>query len=306
MILESLRKFRFIGDHCPMAARMIKLALEEDLGSGDVTTDSIIDPDLKGEAHLIAREELVLAGMAVFKSVFLEVDAGTAFEEYYGDGDRIPPETRVCLLRGRLAAILRGERTALNFLQRMSGIATLTHRYVERVRPAKVRILDTRKTAPGLRWFDKYAVRMGGGGNHRFGLSDGILIKDNHIAVAGSITSALSLAKRYAPHTLKIEVEVEDLAGVEEACRGGADAILLDNMGPEKLRKAVELVDGAAMTEASGGITLDTVEDIARTGVDMISVGALTHSAKAADFSLEIRTNIDKGAKCTKNKIQYQ
>jgi len=291
------RKSPFIGDHYPMAARMIKLALEEDIGAGDVTTDAVIDPELKGEAYLVAREELVLAGMAVFKSVFLEVGPETKFEEYYGDGDLIPPEARVCLLRGRLTSILRGERTALNFLQRMSGIATLTRRYMERVRPAKVRILDTRKTAPGLRWFDKYAVRMGGGTNHRFGLSDGILIKDNHIAAAGSISSALSLAKRYAPHTLKIEVEVEDLAGVEEACRAGADAILLDNMRPEDLRKAVELVDGAAMTEASGGITLDTVEDIAGTGVDMISVGALTHSAKAADFSLEIRTNIDKGAK---------
>ena len=297
MIIESLRKSRFIGDHCPMAARMIKLSLEEDLGAGDVTTDAIIDSDLKGEAYLIAREELVLAGMAVFKSVFLEVDPGIEFEEYYGDGDLIPPETRVSLLKGRLASILKGERTALNFLQRMSGIATLTHRYVEKVRPATVRILDTRKTAPGLRWFDKYAVRMGGGSNHRFGLSDGILIKDNHIAAAGSISSALSFARRNAPHTPKIEIEVEDLAGVEEACRGGADAILLDNMNSEELRRAVELVDGSAMTEASGGITLDTVEDIARTGVDMISVGALTHSAKAADFSLEIRNDIDAAAR---------
>ena len=287
MIVKSLRKSRFIGDNCPMAARMIKLSLEEDLGSGDVTTDAIIDSDLKGEAYLIAREELVLAGMAVFKSVFLEVDPGIEFEEYYGDGDLIPPETRVSLLKGRLASILKGERTALNFLQRMSGIATLTHRYVEKVRPATVRILDTRKTA----------VRMGGGSNHRFGLSDGILIKDNHIAAAGSISSALSFARRNAPHTLKIEIEVEDLAGVEEACRGGADAILLDNMDPEELRRAVELVDGSAMTEASGGITLDTVEDIARTGVDMISVGALTHSAKAADFSLEIRNDIDAAAR---------
>jgi nicotinate-nucleotide pyrophosphorylase (carboxylating) len=272
---------------------MIKLALEEDLGTGDVTTDAILDPDLKGEACLIAREESVLAGMPVFKDVFLEAGAEAEFEEYYGDGDLIPPQTRVCLIRGRLAPVLRGERTALNFLQRMSGIATLTRRYVEKARPAKVTILDTRKTAPGLRWFDKYAVRMGGGANHRFGLSDGILIKDNHIASGGSISEALRLARRNAPHTLKIEVEVEDLAGVEEACRAGADVLLLDNMGPEDLRKAVELVGGAAMTEASGGITLDTVEDIAATGVDMISVGALTHSAKAADFSLEIRTNIE-------------
>lgn len=290
MAVNTTRKSRFTGDHSPMASHMIKLALEEDLGAGDLTTDGIIDPDLKGEAYLIAREELVLAGMAVFKRVFLEVDPGTAFEEYYGDGDLMAPETPVCLLRGRLASILRGERTALNFLQRMSGIATLTHTYVEKVKPAKVMILDTRKTAPGLRWFDKYAVRMGGGRNHRFGLSDGILIKDNHIAAAGSISSALSLARENAPHTLKIEIEVEDLDGVEEAYQGGADIILLDNMRPEELKKAVELVNGSAMTEASGGITLDTVEDIARTGVDMISIGALTHSVKAADFSLEIKT----------------
>jgi nicotinate-nucleotide pyrophosphorylase (carboxylating) len=276
-------------DISPMAERMMKLALDEDLGFGDITTDAVLDPDLKGRAYLIAREELVLAGMPVFKRVFLELNAELEFEEYYGDGDLIPQETTVCLLRGRLAPILRGERTALNFLQRMSGIATLTHRYVEKVKPYGVRILDTRKTAPGLRWFDKYAVRMGGGFNHRFGLSDGILIKDNHIAAAGSISRAIRLTKRCAPHTLNIEVEVEDLAGVEEACRAGADAILLDNMDPSELKKAVELINGTVVTEASGGITLDTIEDIAATGVDMISVGVLTHSVKAADFSLEVR-----------------
>lgn len=281
-------------DFGPMGDRMIRLALEEDLGSGDVTTDAVIDPDLKGEACLIAREELVLAGMLVFQKVFSELDPETAFEEYYGDGDLIPPDTRVCLLKGRLAPILRGERTALNFLQRMSGIATLTRQYVEQVAPCKVKILDTRKTAPGLRWFDKYAVRMGGGCNHRFGLSDGVLIKDNHIAAAGSISRAVHLAKKQASHTLRIEVEVEDLAGVAEACRAGADAILLDNMDPAQLVKAVQLIKGAALIEASGGITLDTLTDVAGTGVDMISVGALTHSPKAADFSLEISQKTDR------------
>jgi nicotinate-nucleotide pyrophosphorylase (carboxylating) len=281
-------------DFGPMGDRMIRLALEEDLGSGDVTTDAVIDPDLKGEACLIAREELVLAGMLVFQKVFSELDPETAFEEYYGDGDLIPPDTRVCLLKGRLAPILRGERTALNFLQRMSGIATLTRRYVEQVAPCKVKILDTRKTAPGLRWFDKYAVRMGGGYNHRFGLSDGVLIKDNHIAAAGSISRAVHLAKKQASHMLKIEVEVEDLAGVAEACRAGADAILLDNMDPAQLAKAVQLIKGAALIEASGSITLDTLADVAGTGVDMISVGALTHSPKAADFSLEISQKTDR------------
>jgi nicotinate-nucleotide pyrophosphorylase (carboxylating) len=281
-------------DFGPMGDRMIRLALEEDLGSGDVTTDAVIDPDLKGEACLIAREELVLAGMLVFQKVFSELDPETAFEEYYGDGDLIPPDTRVCLLKGRLAPILKGERTALNFLQRMSGIATLTRQYVEQVAPCKVKILDTRKTAPGLRWFDKYAVRMGGGCNHRFGLSDGVLIKDNHIAAAGSISRAVHLAKKQASHMLKIEVEAEDLAGVAEACRAGADAILLDNMDPAQLVKAVQLIKGAALIEASGSITLDTLADVAGTGVDMISVGALTHSPKAADFSLEISQKTDR------------
>jgi len=281
-------------DDRPMAERIIRLALEEDLGHGDVTTDAIVDPALRGEAALIAREELVLAGLPVFKRVLSELCPETAFEAYYGDGDLVRQNTRVCLVKGQLAPILRGERTALNFLQRMSGIATLTRRYVERVHPLRVRILDTRKTAPGLRWFDKYAVRMGGGFNHRFGLSDGVLIKDNHIAAAGSISRAVYLAKKHVPHTLKVEVEVEDLAGVEEACRAGADAILLDNMNPAELAKAVEVIKGAAMIEASGGITLDTIKDVAATGVDMISVGALTHSPKAADFSLEITSQRDK------------
>jgi nicotinate-nucleotide pyrophosphorylase (carboxylating) len=170
----------------------------------------------------------------------------------------------------------------------MSGIATLTRRYVEHIEGSRVKILDTRKTAPGLRWCDKYAVRTGGGRNHRFGLFDGILIKDNHIAAAGSISKAVSLAREGSAHTLRVEVEVEDLAGVAEACRAGADIILLDNMTPAEMKEAVNLINGAALTEASGGITLDTVKEIASTGVDFISVGALTHSSEAADFSLEI------------------
>ena len=280
-------------DEVPVIERIIRLALEEDLGTGDVTTDAILDPDLRGEACLIAREELVLAGLPVFKRVFHELCPELVVEGVCKDGDLIAPNTEVCLLKGRLAPILRAERTALNFLQRMSGIATLTRRYVERVKPCNVKILDTRKTVPGLRKFDKYAVRMGGGFNHRFGLSDGILIKDNHIAAAGSIFRAVELAKKHASHMLKIEVEVEDLAGVEEACRAGADVILLDNMRPAELVKAVELIKGQALVEASGGITLDTVKDVAETGVDMISVGALTHSPRASDFSLEISPNPD-------------
>jgi len=276
-------------DMGPMALRMIHFALEEDLGSGDVTTDAVIDADLRGEAVLIAREAVVLAGMPVFKRVFLELDPDISFEEHHEDADRIPPDTRVCMVRGRLGSILRAERTAINFLQRMSGIATLTRQYVDRVAAHGVRILDTRKTAPGLRWFDKYAVRTGGGCNHRFGLSDGILIKDNHIAAAGGISRAVEMARKYAPHTLKIEVEAEDLAGAMEACRAGADAVLLDNMDPARLAEAVGAIQGEVLIEASGAITLDTIEAAARTGVDMISVGALTHSPKAADFTLEIR-----------------
>jgi len=268
---------------------IIRRALEEDLGPGDATTRATVSPDAPGEAILIAREKLILAGMAVFKQTFLEIDPALAFSERYKDRDVVPGGSTVCRIRGRLAAILSGERTALNFLQRMSGIATLTRRYVEETKGSRATILDTRKTAPGLRWCDKYAVRTGGGQNHRFGLFDGILIKDNHIAAAGSISKAVSKARKGSAHTLRVEVEVEDITGVKEACRAGADIILLDNMTPLEMKEAVGLINGAALVEASGGVTLDTTKEIASTGVDFISVGALTHSPAAADFSLEIK-----------------
>ena len=277
------------SDRFSPIGRMIKLALEEDMGPGDATTRAVVDPHTPGEAILIAREEMILAGMAVFKRTFLEVDATLAFVTHYEDGEVVPEGSTVCRIKGRLASILSGERTALNFLQRMSGIATLTRRYVETIQGSRATILDTRKTAPGLRWCDKYAVKTGGGQNHRFGLFDGILIKDNHIAAAGSITKAVSRARKGSAHTLKVEVEVEDLAGVKEACRAGADIILLDNMTPLEMKEAVSLINGAALVEASGGVTLDTIKEIASTGVDYISVGALTHSPPAADFSLEIK-----------------
>ncbi len=275
-------------EHNLLLQNIIRLALEEDLGSGDLTTSSIIDLKKKGEAFLVAQEELVLAGLHIFKKVFLEINREIEFYEYFDEGELIPAGEKVCLVRGQLLAILKAERTALNFLQRMSGIATLTKKYVEKVESFGVRILDTRKTAPGLRWLDKYAVRIGGGLNHRFGLFDGILIKDNHIMAVGSIAKAIELARRGSPHTLKIEVEVEDLAGAEEALQAGADIILLDNMKIKQIRKVIQLINGRVMLEASGGITLDTVEDVAKTGVDFISIGALTHSVRAADFSLEI------------------
>ncbi|HOP47818.1 MAG TPA: carboxylating nicotinate-nucleotide diphosphorylase [Desulfobacteraceae bacterium] len=269
--------------------RTVLMALEEDLGTcGDLTTEAIVDPKAEGEAVLIAREELILAGLPVFKMVFREISTQIEFEDYFKEGDFVPHDKKICLLKGHLSPILKAERTALNLLQRMSGIATLTRQYVKRVEPYKARIIDTRKTAPGLRWMDKYAVRVGGGFNHRFGLFDGILIKDNHIAAAGSIKNAIESAKRNAPHTLKIEVEVEDFAGVKDAVQAGADIIMLDNMNPGQMKEAVSFIDGRAIIEASGGISLETVSGVAECGVDLISIGALTHSAKASDLSLEI------------------
>ena len=275
-------------DQYPQLERIIRLALDEDLGPGDVTTDAIIDSQREGKASLIPREEVVLAGLPVFKRVFLRLCPEIEFEEYYEEGDLVPAGKRVCILKGQLSPILKAERTALNFLQRMSGVATLTRAYVVKAGASKARILDTRKTAPGLRWLDKYAVEIGGGFNHRRGLFDGILIKDNHIAVAGSIARAIELVRQRAPHTLRIEVEVESLAGVEEALDSGADVILLDNMTNEQMKEAVQLAKGRVLLEASGGIGLDSIEAVAETGVDLVSVGALTHSANAADFTLEI------------------
>lgn len=267
---------------------IIRRALEEDLGSGDLTTSATIDPDLKGRASLLARETLVLAGLPVFIKVFRMLSAEIISEDYFEDGQVVQKGEKICQITGPANAILKGERTALNFLQRMSGIATLTKTYVDKVGLQKVRLVDTRKTAPGLRLFDKYAVRLGGGFNHRIGLYDGVLIKDNHISAAGSITNAVDLVKRKVPHTIKVEVEVEDLEALEEAIQAGADVVLLDNMSPHRLKEAVRLSNGRVPLEASGGINLKNIEQIAKTGVDIISVGALTHSAKAVDISLEM------------------
>ena len=268
--------------------RIIRLALEEDLFSGDLTTDAIIGPGAGGKASLVSREELVLAGLPVFKRVFEILSSEIEFECFYEDGGSVPAGGEICLLSGPLSAILKGERTALNLLQRMSGIATLTRTYVDKAGSHKARILDTRKTAPGLRLLDKYAVRMGGGFNHRLGLYDGILIKDNHIAAAGSIARAVALARQNSPHTVKVEVEVEDLPGLNEALEAGADVILLDNMSSDMMREAVRIADGRVLLEASGNINLDNVDEVAGTGVDLISIGALTHSARAVDLSLEL------------------
>jgi nicotinate-nucleotide pyrophosphorylase (carboxylating) len=267
---------------------IIQKALEEDIGPGDLTTDSIIDPHAKGKAALLAREQMMLAGLPVFSMVFTLLDPELEFEFRYQDGALVPSGETICTVSGRLAPILKGERTALNFIQRMSGIATLTSDFVRNAGPRKARILDTRKTAPGLRALDKYSVRMGGGFNHRMGLFDGILIKDNHIAAAGSISKAINLARVNCPHTIKVEVETETLPEVQEALDSGADIILLDNMPIDRMIQAITLIRGKTLIEVSGNVTLGNVGEIAEMGVDFISVGALTHSAKAVDLSLEI------------------
>jgi nicotinate-nucleotide pyrophosphorylase (carboxylating) len=268
--------------------KIIDNALAEDLGPGDLTTETLIDQFAKGKARLVPREEMVLAGIQVFGRVFSRLDPDIALEENYRDGDVVPAGRNIGVVEGSLRAILSGERTALNFLQHLSGIATLTRRYIEKAGPSQVRVVDTRKTTPGLRILEKYAVRAGGGHNHRLGLFDGVLIKDNHIAAAGSIFKAVEKIRANVPHTLKIQVEVDDLKGLEEAMRVGADAVLLDNMSIDEMKEAVSIAGGRALLEASGGITLETIGEVARTGVDLISVGALTHSARSVDISLEI------------------
>jgi len=268
--------------------KIIDSALEEDLGPGDITTEALVDLSVKGEARLIAKEEIILAGIEVFSRVFSRLDPEIVVETKYRDGEAVSNGEDIGIVKGSMRGILSGERTALNFLQRLSGIATLTRKYVERTDSSKVRVIDTRKTTPGLRILEKYAVRRGGGFNHRFGLFDGILIKDNHIAVAGSIAKALARIKGRVPHTLRIEVEVEDIRGVEEAIGSGTDAILLDNMSLKETREAVSIAGGRVLVEASGGITLESIEEVSKTGIDLISVGAITHSARSVDISLEV------------------
>ncbi len=266
----------------------IRRWLAEDLGHGDITTSLVVDPATLGVAEIVAQESGVLCGLPVAMAVFQELDATLTWEACAPEGSRVEPRQAVARLTGRLSSILSAERLALNLLQRLSGIATLTRAFVEAVAGTGVAILDTRKTTPGMRLLEKYAVRIGGGRNHRFGLFDGILIKDNHIRAAGGVTQAVRRAKCAAPHPLVVEVEVTTLEELEEALAAGADWILLDNMDLDTMREAVRRVAGRAKIEASGGVTLERVRAIAETGVDAISVGALTHSARALDLSLEI------------------
>ena len=274
--------------HPTVTEDIIERALREDVGSGDLTTEAIVPADATTTATIVAKEPGIIAGLFMVERVLQRLDARASVECAVNEGDSVDPDELVASVRGPVRALLTGERTVLNFLQRMSGIATLTREYVDDVAGTGATICDTRKTAPGLRVLDKYAVRAGGGTNHRMGLFDAVLIKENHVTAAGGIAAAVEAANGSAPHTATIEVECESLAEVEEALDAQAEIIMLDNMSPEEMRQAVELVDGNAIVEASGNVTLDTVQDIAETGVDLISVGELTHSVKALDLSMLI------------------
>ena len=267
-------------------------ALAEDLGWGDVTTQSTVPSELRGKASMVAKASGVLAGVEIAKAVFHRLDPSLQVDICVTDGNEVRAGDVVAELEGRVASILKAERVALNFLQRLSGIASETRRYVEAVKGFDSRIVDTRKTTPGLRFLEKYAVRVGGGHNHRFHLGDGVLIKDNHIAVLHSqgmtLKDIVAMAKAKSPFTLKVEVEVRSVEEALEAVEAGADIVMLDNMSPKEMHRAVKLVKGRALLEASGGITLRNVRQVAETGVDFISVGALTHSVSALDVSLDM------------------
>jgi nicotinate-nucleotide pyrophosphorylase (carboxylating) len=274
---------------------IIDRALAEDLGKGDVTTDALIPSGQQGTGFIVAKKEGTLAGTGAAKQVFHRVDPELKLEILLEDGARVKPGSKVAKVSGSIASILKAERVALNFLQRLSGIASETNRYVAAVRGLPVRIMDTRKTTPGLRSLEKYAVKVGGGENHRMNLSGGILIKDNHLAALRSqglnIKEIIAKARQNAPQRLPVEVEVGTVSEALEAVEAGADIVMLDNMNLEDMRKAVKSIHGRALIEASGGITLDNVRAVAETGVDFISVGALTHSTRALDISLELEAH---------------
>ena len=274
--------------HTHSIRKIIQSALEEDISTGDITTAAVLTGNETGKATAFAKIELVAAGIDVFRETFLVLDSRIQFIGCCKDGQVVQKGGSLAEISGNLGSILTAERVALNFLQRMCGIATLTRKYVDAIKGTRAKILDTRKTAPGLRCFDKYAVKIGGGMNHRFGLYDGILIKDNHIAAAGGISQALARVRGRFPHTLKVEVEVKNLSELEEALASGADTIMLDNMTVGDMKKAVDIINRRVPLEASGNVSLTNVRQIAETGVDFISVGALTHSVPASDISLKI------------------
>jgi len=272
--------------------KIIDLALAEDTGAGDITSRILIPADLTGRAAIVAREEGILAGGDIAKLVFFRVEPSIKVELLIPDGKKLKAEDRVATISGNISAILKAERVALNFLSRLSGIATETAKYVTKVKGTSAIITDTRKTAPGMRLLDKYAVRVGGGYNHRFHLGDGVLIKDTHIAALRALDMSLAdivaKAKKNDPEDLKIEIEVNTIAEAIEAANAGADIVMLDNMTPDEIKRVVELMPTKVRTEASGGITLENVQGVAMTGVNAISIGAITHSTRALDFSLEL------------------
>ena len=265
----------------------IMRALKEDITSEDVTTNAVMPQYCLGRAELICKQDGIICGLEIFDRVFQLLDPSTVFETNLKDGDQVHAGQLMGVVKGDIRVLLSGERTALNYMQRMSGIATYTAEYVAELEGFHTRLLDTRKTTPNMRPFEKYAVRVGGGCNHRYNLSDGVLLKDNHIGAAGSITAAIERAKAYAPFVRKIEVEVESLEQVKEAVEAGADIIMLDNMSDEMMQEALKIIDHRALTECSGNVTKDRLRQIAKVGVDFVSSGALTHSAPIMDISLK-------------------
>lgn len=269
------------------ADELILLALKEDITSEDITTNAVMREKKMGEVELLCKQTGVIAGLDVFARVFQLLDPDTEVEFYAKDGDRVEKGQLLGLVKGDIRVLLSGERTALNYLQRMSGIATYTREIADLLKGSKTKLLDTRKTTPNMRIFEKYAVKAGGGYNHRYNLSDGILLKDNHISAAGGVKNAIKMAKEYAPFVRKIEIETENLDMVKEAVEAGADIIMLDNMTPEEMQEAVAFIDGRAQTECSGNVTRENIEKVISVGVDYISSGALTHSAPILDLSLK-------------------
>jgi nicotinate-nucleotide pyrophosphorylase (carboxylating) len=272
--------------------QIVQTALEEDLGFGDLTSNALLSPDMVAKAKIMTKEAMVVAGMTVAEEVFHQIDDTLTVKFHQRDGDWVGANTRILTITGNAQSLLQAERVALNFIQRLSGISTITHQFCHAAHNHSVKIADTRKTTPGLRALEKWAVRLGGGVNHRFSLHDGILIKDNHLMVLSahkmSLSQACRLARQEAPHGLRISVEVESMEQVSQALQGKADVILLDNMSPLKIQEAVKAIKGKALVEVSGGITMNNISEIAKMGADIISIGALTHSAPAMDLSMDI------------------
>lgn len=275
------------------ADKLIQMALEEDISNEDISTNAVMPEYKKGTVDLICKQDGVICGLGVFARTFTLLDAATVVELYKKDGDEVKRGEHIAKVTGDIRILLSGERTALNYLQRMSGIATYTRRVVKLLEGCKTKLLDTRKTTPNMRIFEKYAVKVGGGVNHRYNLSDGILLKDNHIGAAGGVAAAIKMAREYAPFVRKVEVEVENLDMCREAVEAGADIIMLDNMPADDMAAAVKMIGGRALTECSGNVTAENIENIKRTGVDYVSSGALTHSAPILDLSLKNLHPID-------------